>query len=1099
MLICAVLALWALIPAQAAEGYLRTPDLHGDRVVFAAEGDLWLADAGGGTARRLTIHVGTETHPKFSPDGSMIAFTGQYDGNADVFIMPAEGGEPRRLTWHPWGDDVLGFTPDGKHVLFRSRRNAPHGSWHVYTVPVGGGDVERLPLGWCARLEIDAVSGRYAFTRTERERRTWKRYRGGTNTEIWIGDPKRGDYGKITDSSTMNAFPMWHGGRVYYLGDAGGTANLWSMSADGSDRKRHTDLGKWDARFPSMAPDGRIVYMLAGGVQLFDPATGRAREIEIDLPSDRVLTRSRYPQAATRFEWVDLTPEGDRLLISTRGELFSVPVEEGVTLPVTRGTGARERYGTYDAEGKQIVYVSDESGEEQIRIIDAWGRGEPRVLAGQGDPSWHFAPTFSPDGKWIAWADNTQTLWIADAEKGNPRKVDRSEQSEIRIYTFSRGGRWLAYVKREKNEYRSVFIYDTKEGEVHRVTDGHTDDYDVAWDPEGNYLYFMSSRTTDPMMGWRDFQNVNVNASRPYLVLLRDDVKNPFAHLAGMPPEEDEDAEGEDDEKKGDKGKDEKDGDKKEDEKKDTPEPIEIDLDGLARRVVELPVPNGQYGGLIAGKGRIYYSQGQLRGMTSQGPGGATVMTFSLKDKKAKRFAGGVRTYDLSDNGEKMLLWKGGGELFVVGAGSPPGDNLGEHKVALDGVVVELEPREEWSQIYYEAWRQMREFYWDPGMGGVDWKGIRDQYATLLPRLATRDDLRDLIGEIIGELSTSHTYVFGGDRGVNVPRVPTGLLGADLEREGDAYRVTRIYRGDPADRVLSPLDVPGVDIDEGDYILAVNQLPFRDDRPFIGHLEGMAGKEVLLTVNDKPDTEGARQVVVVPTGNDGELHYSDWVRRNREYVADKSGGKIGYVHVPDMGVGGLVEFNTWFYPQLDKEGMIVDVRWNGGGFVSQMVLERLRRKPISFDRSRGGGVTTYPARTLNGPFVVLTNQFAGSDGDIFPTAVQLEKLAPVIGMRSWGGVIGIRGDKNLQDGGGITQPEFAWWDARQGWDLENYGVDPDIEVENLPQDLARGKDDQLDRGITEVLRLHAENPPVRPDFGKPRQRGREDYRNELRK
>jgi tricorn protease len=411
--------------------------------------------------------------------------------------------------------------------------------------------------------------------------------------------------------------------------------------------------------------------------------------------------------------------------------------------------------------------------------------------------------------------------------------------------------------------------------------------------------------------------------------------------------------------------------------------------------------------------------------------------------------------------------------------------------------VIELDPLAEWSQIYHEAWRHMRDFYWDPGMGGVDWKAMRDRYAALLPRLGTRDDLRDLIGELIGELATSHTYVFGGDPGVKPMQVSTGLLGADLVRVGDAYRVERIYRGDPADNVRSPLAEPGVNVAEGDHVVAVDHRPFGPARSFHSHLDGRAGKPVVLSVNSTPALAGAREVVVVPLASDRPLRYADWVRRNRERVQAATGGKVGYLHLPDMWKDGLVAFNTWFYPQLDREGMVIDVRWNGGGSVSQMIVERLRRRLVSFDRSRGGGIYSYPYRVLNGPFVVLTNEFAGSDGDIFPMAVQLEGLAPVIGKRSWGGVVGIRGDKPLQDGGVLTQPEYAWWDPKQGWDLENRGVIPDIDVQNLPQELARGEDAQLERAIREVLELHGKRPPVRPAFGPVRDRSRGGYRREV--
>jgi tricorn protease len=1095
-----------LILASNHEGYLRHPDIQGDSVVFTAEGDLWLAPAAGGKASRLTNHVGNEYFPKFSPDGGRIAFTGQYDGNGDVFVISAEGGEPRRLTWHPSSDEVLGWTPDGERILFRSNREDPHGSYHLFSIPAKGGDPEQLPLGWAARLGIDPDSGRWAFNRTSRENRTWKRYRGGTATAIWVGHPDRADFKQITDFAGMNAFPMWHGGRVYFLSDRGGTANLWSIKPDGTDRKQHTDLGKWDARFPSMGPDGRIVFMLAGDVHLFDPSSGGEQQIDIELPSDRVLTRARYSDVSRYLTFFDLSPDGERVALTVRGEIFSVPVEDGVTLPVTRGSGARESWASFGPEGKRLVFVTDEKREEEIRTVDAWGRGEPQVVKSAGDAGWHFPPEYSPDGKWVAYADQTHTLYVIPSESGKPTKVDRSEQSEIGEYTWSPDSRWLAYSKNARTDYSSIFIYDTKEGKTHRVTGSDTDDFSPAWDPEGRYIYFLSARTTNPLLGYRDLENVNIRPTKPYMALLRSDVDNPFAHLAGLPPDEEEKEEGEDegDEKSKKKDKaDGKDGDKKAKDEKEEVKPIEIEFEGLTDRVVVFPVDAGQYFGLSATKKQVFYISAPLQGMAdwpalfAEASPNATLLAFDLEKKKAKPFLEGVSGYSLSVKADKLAVMKRRGELYVVGTAAPPGSDLAESKVSLDGVVLELDPREEWEQIFHEGWRHMRDFYWDAGLGGVDWNKIREQYASLLPRLATRDDLRDVMGEVIGELSTSHTYVFGGDRGVSVPRVSTGLLGADLVREGDAFRVDEIYRGAPADGQRSPLVEPGVNVNEGDYILAVNHLPFDIDRPFYAAFEGLARKEVLLTVNDKPTSEGARDVVVRTLPSEYRVRYCDWVRRNREYVAEKTDGKIGYVHIPDMMSDGMIAFNTWFYPQLDKEGMVVDTRWNGGGFVSQMVLERFTRRLVSFDRARGGGVSSYPYRVLNGPFVVLTNEFAGSDGDIFPAAVQLAGLAPIIGMRSWGGVVGIRGDKRLVDGGFLTQPEFAWWDPVRGWELENRGVEPDIEVQNSPQQLADGIDAQLDRGITEVMKLHGQKPPIKPDFGPARPRNREAYKEEL--
>ena len=1076
-------------------GYYRFPDLHGNRVVFTAEADLWIVSDQGGPAQRLTTHPGTEYFPCFSPDGKWIAFTGEYDGNRDVFVIPAEGGEPRRLTWHPAADEVVGWTPDGKKVLFRSRRLDPHRSSELFSVPAAGGDPEQLPLGWAVRIDMDPATGMWAFNRKGWEHATWKRYRGGTAPDIWVGDPAKADFHRVTTFDGPDMFPMWHGGRIYFLSDQGGTVNIWSIRPDGTDRKRHTDFEDWDARWPGMGPDGRITFVLGADIHVFDPSDGSVRKLDITLPSDRVLTRVRYPNPGRTLTWFDLSPDGERLALVSRGEIFSVPVKDGVTIPITRGSGARESWGDFDPDGKRLVYVTDASHEEEIRTIDAWGRGEPKVVLPPGKSGWHFPPVFSPDGKWIAYADQTQTLYVIPTEGGTPVKVDRSTESEIRDYTWSPDGRWLAYAKTLPTEYSSIYVYDTREKKIHEVTGPTTDDHSPAWDPDGRYLYYLSARFTNPVIGRRDWQNIEIKNAKPFLVLLRKDLENPFADLKGLPPKDDE-------KDKGDKGKKDKKSGKEKEEEEAGPEPVKIDFDGLARRAVAFPVPRGLYSSLGATAKKVFYMSSPIKGMAEEpdlfeegGPDN-TLLAFDLKKKEAKPFLKGVSTYSLAAKEGKIAVMKRRGEIYVVDAGSPPSD-LGEAKVSLDDVVIDLDPREEWEQIYYEGWREMRDFFWDPGMGGVDWKAVRDQYATLLPRISTRDDLRDLMGQVIGELGNSHTYVFGGDPGVRVPHVSTGLLGADLKKEGDAYRVARIYRGDPADNVRSPLDEPGVNVSEGDYILAVNNTPFADGKPFYSYFADEAGKEVVLTVNDRPTTDGARQVVVKPMGSEHRLRYVDWVRRNREYVADRTGGKIGYVHLPDMWTNGLVAFNTWFYPQLDKEGLVVDVRWNGGGAVSQMILERLRRHLVSFDRSRAGGLFTYPSRVLNGPFVVITNEFAGSDGDIFPAAVQLEKLAPVIGMRSWGGVVGIRGDKRLVDNGLVTEPEFAWWDPHGGWAIENHGVDPDIPVQNLPQDLARGKDAQLDRAIQEVLKLRDEHPPVKPDFGPVRDRSRKAFRKEL--
>ena len=947
-------------PAKAAQpgasrtGYLRYPDIHGHDVVFYADGDLWLVADTGGMSRRLTTHVGTEHFPKFSPSGREIAFTGEYDGNPDVYVVGVEGGEPRRLTWHPGQDHVIGWTTDGSRVLFRSAREDPHGDWELYSVPALGGEPSKLPLGWAARIDIDPATKNWAFTRiSTSETASWKRYRGGSSSDIWVGNPERADFRPVTDFEGPDAFPMWHGGRIYFLSDLGGTANLWSILPDGSDRRRHTDLKDWDARFPSMGPDGRIVFMLAGDIHLFDPAGNRTQKLMIDLPSERVLTRVRYPNPEKHVNWFELAPDGERLLVNTRGELYSVPVEEeGAVLPITRGSGAREKWGYYDRAGKRLAYVSDTGHEERIYTVDAWGRGEPKaVTPARENGGWLFPPMVSPDGKWLAYSDQTQSLYVVPAAGGEPRRVDKSDFYEIRQYAWSPDGRWLAYAKPMQVDFSSIYIYDVRARKSHRVTGPTTADREPAWDPEGRYLYFLGERTMNPVIGFsRDFSNVQLNVVRPYLVLLRKDVKNPFAPLAGLP----------DDHAGDDKSKDKKEKDKakkeKEEKAKGTEDAsellegdlvqVEIDIEGLADRIVELPVDPGILSSPGATAGKLFYLSAPIRGLNDPGEGlgeerkpDQTLMVFDFEEKEATEFVDEVGAYSLAPAVEKVAIMKEKGAIYVVETESPP-EELDEAKVKLDGIVVELDPREEWEQMFYEAWRHQRDFYWDAGMAGIDWRAERDRYATLLPRLATRGDLRDVLAEMIGELNTSHTYVWGGDAGVEVPKVTTGLLGADVVREGDFYRVKRIYRGDPADREQSPLREPGVDVREGDYVIAVNHRPFPAGESFLASFAGVAKHPVVLTVNSSASRKGARDVVVTPTPSEEPLRYADWVRQNREYVAEKTGGKMGYIHIPDMGAAGLTEFDTWFYPQLDKEGMVVDAP-----------LERRRLRIAARDRA----------------------------------------------------------------------------------------------------------------------------------------------------
>lgn len=1091
-----------VLSALARVGYYATSDVHGDRIVFSSEGDLWTVSASGGTAERLTSHPGTESLPRFSPDGKWVAFKGLYDGNADVFVIPVEGGEPRRLTYHPGPEDPVTWTPDGRRLVIRSWAYHPTGNFELFTIPAEGGDLEPVPIGWASSLAIDETTGRWAFARSYWETATWKRYRGGTAPDLWVGHPERNDFRNVTNFNGLDHFPMWHAGKLYYLCDRGGTANIWSMEADGTGAKALTHEETWDVRWPAIGPEGKIVYALAGDLYLLETQTGNTQRLAIELPSERLLARTRYPASADFVTEVSIAPEGDRLALVSRGEIFSVPVLDptkekngkvtpGIVLPITRGSRAREHGVGFSGDGERVTFISDGTGEEAIVTADAWGRGTPATVVPAGETGWHFPPVWSPNDKWIAYADQTFALYIVPASGGSPILVDRAPNWEITEFTWSPDGRYLAYAMAARTDYRSIHIYDVQTRTKHALTAGATDDFSPAWDPNGEALYFLSNRASTPAIAADnfDFNYVVPAPTLVYMALLRPDVKNPYLPSEGLPGGRDDEKKKEDDEEKG-KSSDEKDEDKI--------EPVVIDFTGLPSRVVNVPISPGRYFGLGASKKNLFFYRGSFYAEEDDdggGPQGVELLTFDLETRETSTFAGDVTLYELARKKDLIVVRKADGLIAVVESTKKPED-LSKHAVSIGDVIVELDPAQEWEQMYHEAWRVMRDFYWDGGMAGLDWKALGDQYASLLPRIGTLAELNDLIGQLIGELGTSHTYIWGGDPGVSVSWRSTGLLGADVKREGAGYRVTRIYRGDPADHDRSPLEEPGARVEVGEFIRAVNHRPFSETEPFEAAFENLAGRPVVLTVGDRASGGTTRDVVVTPLASDQRLRYIDWVRRNREYVAEKTGGKIGYLHLPDMGMHGLTEFERWFYTQLDKEGLVIDERWNGGGFVSELVLDRIRRRPQHFGLQRNGARSTYPYRALNGPLVVLINEFAGSDGDIFPSEVKKEGIGLLIGTRTWGGVVGIRGDKTRVDGGMVTQPEFALWDPRSGWAIENYGVDPDIEVINTPQDLAKGKDAQLDRAIDEIMRLHKDRPPIAIAPGPKPTKRRTDFRNE---
>lgn len=1073
------LALQAALPARAGEArLLRFPDIHGDTIAFSHGGDLWTVPAGGGQARRLTSGDGLELFPRFSPDGRWIAFTGQADGSADVFVVPATGGEPRRLTWYPSRDNtdrmgvdniVLGWTPDGR-ILFRGQRG-PHGGFggEPWAVRPEGGPVERYPIAEAGHVSFSPDGKRAAITRIFRDFRQWKRYQGGMAQDVWLYDLASHAVEKITDWRGTDTQPMWLGDAVYYLSDRDDwKVNLWRYDLASKQASRVTDFKEFDCKWAHAGRD-RLVFENGGFIFLFDPKLGQVRKVPVELPDDARFARRRWVNVAEQISDASLSPDGKRVAFTARGDVFTVPAEFGDVRNVTRSSGVRERDAVWSPDGRWLAYFSDATGEEELYVVAQDGRSKPVKLT-SGPPTWHFPPVWSPDSTRVAWADRGLRLWWVSLAGKKPELAVKAPFREIRDYAWSPDSRWLAYATDTSSETTALFLYSLARKTSTQVTADGFDSSEPVFDPDGKVLYLFSNRDVAPTLGHLERSYTVNKMARPHAITLRADLPSPFA------PRSDE-------VKPIEPGAERKEGDKKDEEKKarKPAEPLRVDLDGIQQRIVPFPVQPGNCQGLKLAKGKLYWRSLPTPELNaSPGPQKGSLKTFDLEKRKELELLPAVERFDVAADGSK-LLYKADKTWALVEPkeGLKPGDGA----LKLDGLKLELDPRAEWAQIYGETWRLFRDFFYLPDMGKVDWPAMRKRYQALLPHVTHRFDLNYVLGELVGELGTGHTYVGGGDL-PKVERVPVGTLGADLELDAAAgrWRIARILPSQPwVEGRATPLAAPGVKVAAGDYLLAIDgqELTARDEPYRL--LVQTPGRTVTLTVNGKPTAVGAREVQVQPLANEWELRYFDWVEANRRKVDRLSGGQVGYLHIPDMGGRGLTEFIRQFYAQSAKAGLVVDVRSNGGGFVSQMILERLRRRLMGMSNMREERPFTYPDAAVSGPMVALADQYSASDGDIFPYFFRAYGLGPVIGQRTWGGVVGIRGlYSGMVDGGYSFVAEYGIYDLSGRWVVENQGVAPDIEVDNLPADLAAGRDPQLERGVAEVLKRIAVEKPVRP-------------------
>ena len=1079
-LIPALLALAAVAsPAAALEEcrLMRMPDIQGDRIAFVYSGDLWTVARAGGMAQRLTSHDGLEVFPKFSPDGRSIAFTGEYDGNTDAFTIPSTGGEPARLTFHPGNDIVAEWYPDGSSLLLRSSRaSAPARFDRFFKVPAAGGFEQMLALPTAGYAGLSADGKLIAFVSPSYDRRTWKRYKGGNAPNIWVYDFGANKSECVTpDWAGPDEWPMFHGRTVYYCSDRDSKiANLWAYDLDKKTHRKVTTFTEYDVKWPSVGSDG-IVFENGGYLWVMDLPGEKLTKISVQVPDDRPATRARLRNVSDWMTGFDLSPSAKRAVLEARGELFSVPAEKGDARNLTNTPGVRERNPVWSPDGKWIAFLSDKSGEYELHVLGADGKTADRQVTKLGT-GFRYQPVWSPDSKKLAFSDGANRLHWCDVSTGKVTTIAHDPMGEIREYTWAGDSRWIAFTAQTPANFRTIRLYSLADGKVTQVTDGMQEDFSPSFDPEGKYLFFISRRTFSPEFGGFELDMVFSATDKLYAMTLRDSLASPVA------PESDEESGG-GDEEKGDKGD-----DKGKDKAKGKDKPAEpgwrIDLAGMGQRAAELPVPAGRYFGLTATKGKVVFlAQEATPDEDGQAP--LSLRFYDLAEREGKTVLGSVDGgYSLSKDGAKVLYRKGDAVAIVeLAADRKPSDG----KLDLSGLTAWVDPRREWMQMYDEAWRLERDLYYDPAMAGLDWKAVGERYRQLVPYVAHRTDLNYLLGEMIGELSTSHTYVSGGDL-PEVPRVGVGLLGVDwgFDPTTGLYRFDRIYRGrDWNSPVEAPLGQPGITVREGEYLLEVNGRAVRGPQNVFAAFIGTTGKQTTLKVGSSANDARARTYTVEPISNESSLRYTAWVRSNFEKVQKATNGRIAYVHVPNTAVGGMQEFSKGFYPQVDRDGIIVDERFNGGGFIPDFFVERLMRKTWTYWSARDGVGFRTPGQSIDGPKCILANEYAGSGGDAFPFYFRQQGLGPVIGKRTWGGLVGISRDLPLVDGGSVTIPDFGIYSTEGKWMIENHGVDPDFEVENTPESMVDGRDLQLEKAIQWSLEQLQKNPvkrPARPEY-----------------
>ncbi len=1055
-----------LVPSlmAGAQGpFMQYPDIQGNTIVFTSGGDLWKAPAEGGTATRLTFSDGRESYPEISPDGSLIAFTGEYDGNADVFVMNINGGDITRLTFHPGMDEVIGWNSTKNKIMFTSGRLSPSRYVKMFLISPDGTGLEEMIMYDAARGSFSPDGSKIAYNKDSQDNATWKRYKGGRAQEVYIYDLKTNEEINISNYDGSDRWPMWIGNKIYFSSDRDRVLNIWSYDPANGKIEQVTKHTEYDVRHPDFGGD-KIVYELGGDIWKLDLASGLSAMVPVQILNDMEETRPFMKDISGNISRADISPSGNRALIVARGEIFTLPAKDGPARNLTNSSGARDKDAVWSPDGKWIAYFSDKTGEYELYVVNPNGKEEPVKLTSLG-AGYRHTLKWSPDSKKIAWTDQTLTLYFIDVATKAITKVDKEEYENVDVsldiksifdYSWSPDSRFITYSKMNEAYMYQLYVYSLEARTINCISNGLFHDFNPVFTKDGEHLLFISNRRFEPTYCDLEWEMVYRQIAGIYAITLKKEGKSLMPYKSDEEPAAPAPAVTA--------------------QAAASPVKVRIDIDGITDRTETLPLKKGNYRNLSVNGTSLFFlngDEGNFNRFEVAGHGPMTLFSWSFSTQKETSLSEGIDGYRLSADGGTIIFTKSGAvSLLPSSGGTPAALKLSDLKVWYD-------PVSEWRQIFNEAWRMERDYYYEPGMHGQDWNLMKEKYGRLVDRASCRQDLTFIIGEMIAELNTSHTYVYGGESKRRAEPVSIGMLGADysIDRQSNLYRFTKIYREkDWSREAWPPLAKPGVNIIEGEYLLKVNNTEVKADKEIYSYFVGLAGKQVTLTVNSKPLQEGARQVTVVPAGSENSFRYMDWLESNRKAVDKASGGKIGYIYLPDTWNGSATDFPRYFYSQTKKEGLIIDGRFNGGGLDPEIFLQRLQKKPHAFWTRRQSADQPIPHLAVDAHMALITNRYAGSGGDELPYEFRWFGMGPIIGTRTWGGLVGVSMFIELIDGGTITAPDYRIYNEKGEWVVENEGVTPDIVIDIDSRKYADGYDTQLMKAVEVVMKKIEENP-----------------------